>query len=103
MWDSSRPSVLRKWDTRSFASTTTKQGEDAARRWRADLREASARASGQACRRGVDFTTDLGTAVEQSEAIFIAVGTPQGDTGAADLSYVEAVVSEIARSVTATR
>jgi UDPglucose 6-dehydrogenase len=49
--------------------------------------------------RGVAFTTDLGTAVEQSEAIFIAVGTPQGDTGAADLSYVEAVVSEIARSV----
>ena len=49
--------------------------------------------------RGVDFTTDLGTAVEQSEAIFIAVGTPQGDTGAPDLSYVEAVVSEIARSV----
>jgi UDPglucose 6-dehydrogenase len=27
------------------------------------------------------------------------VGTPQGDTGAADLSYVEAVVSEIARSI----
>jgi UDPglucose 6-dehydrogenase len=37
--------------------------------------------------------------VEESEAIFIAVGTPQGDTGAADLSYVEAVVSEIARSI----
>jgi len=37
--------------------------------------------------------------VERSEAIFIAVGTPQGDTGAADLSYVEAVVSEIARSI----
>ena len=49
--------------------------------------------------RGVTFTTDLGAAVEQSEAIFIAVGTPQGDTGAADLSYVEAVVSEIARSI----
>jgi UDPglucose 6-dehydrogenase len=48
---------------------------------------------------GVHFTTDLATAVEQSEAIFIAVGTPQGDTGAADLSYVEAVVSEIARSI----
>ena len=48
---------------------------------------------------GVRFTTDLATAVEQSEAIFIAVGTPQGDTGAADLSYVEAVVSEIARSI----
>jgi len=48
---------------------------------------------------GVHFTADLGAAVEQSEAIFIAVGTPQGDTGAADLSYVEAVVSEIARSI----
>src|SRR5947209_7342463 len=50
--------------------------------------------------RGVDFTTDLGGAVESSEAIFIAVGTPQGETGAADLSYVEAVVSEIARAIT---
>src|SRR6201996_503462 len=49
--------------------------------------------------RGVEFTTDLSGAVEKCEAIFIAVGTPQGDTGAADLSYVEAVVSEIARSV----
>jgi UDPglucose 6-dehydrogenase len=50
--------------------------------------------------RGVDFTTDLAGAVEKNEAIFIAVGTPQGDTGAADLSYVEAVVSEIARAIT---
>jgi UDPglucose 6-dehydrogenase len=50
-------------------------------------------------RDGVEFTTDLAHAVECSEAIFIAVGTPQGDTGAADLSYVEAVVSEIARSI----
>ncbi len=50
--------------------------------------------------RGVDFTSNLSDAVEQSEAIFIAVGTPQGDTGAADLSYVEAVVSEIARAIT---
>jgi UDPglucose 6-dehydrogenase len=49
--------------------------------------------------RGVTFTADLGAAVEQSEAVFIAVGTPQGDTGAADLSFVEAVVSEIARSI----
>ncbi|HEY1986548.1 MAG TPA: UDP-glucose/GDP-mannose dehydrogenase family protein [Terracidiphilus sp.] len=49
--------------------------------------------------RGVDFTSDLSGAVERSEAIFIAVGTPQGDTGAADLSYVEAVVSEIARAI----
>jgi UDPglucose 6-dehydrogenase len=47
----------------------------------------------------VEFTTELSRAVEMSEAIFIAVGTPQGDTGAADLSYVEAVVSEIARGI----
>jgi UDPglucose 6-dehydrogenase len=50
--------------------------------------------------RGLSFTTDLAYAVEQSEVVFIAVGTPQeGDSGAADLSFVEAVVSEIARSI----
>ncbi|MEI9968927.1 MAG: UDP-glucose/GDP-mannose dehydrogenase family protein [Terracidiphilus sp.] len=47
----------------------------------------------------VVFTTQLAEAVDQSEAVFIAVGTPQGDTGAADLSYVEAVVAEIARAI----
>lgn len=50
--------------------------------------------------KSVEFTTNLAHAVSECEAIFIAVGTPQGDTGAADLSYVEAVVSEIARAVT---
>jgi UDPglucose 6-dehydrogenase len=49
--------------------------------------------------KGVTFTTDLHRAVEECEAVFIAVGTPQGDSGAADLSYVEGVVSEIARSI----
>lgn len=49
--------------------------------------------------RGVDFSTSLAEAVERSEAMFIAVGTPQGDSGAADVSYVEAVVSEIARAI----
>jgi UDPglucose 6-dehydrogenase len=49
--------------------------------------------------RGVHFSADLSAAVQRSEAIFIAVGTPQGDTGAADLSYVEAIVSELARSI----
>ena len=47
----------------------------------------------------VVFTTHLGEAVERSEAVFIAVGTPQGDGGAADLSYVEAVVAEISRAI----
>ncbi|WP_420238864.1 UDP-glucose dehydrogenase family protein [Telmatobacter bradus] len=50
-------------------------------------------------RGNIEFTGDLSAAVEKSEAVFIAVGTPQGDSGAADMSYVEAVVSEIARSV----
>jgi len=55
-----------------------------------------ARHRGQA----VEFTSNLAAAVDRCEAVFIAVGTPQGDTGAADLSYVEAVVSEIARQIT---
>ena len=50
--------------------------------------------------RTVEFTTDLAGSVDRSEAIFIAVGTPRGETGAADLSFVEAVASEIARNVT---
>lgn len=48
----------------------------------------------------VRFTTDLGEATRECEAIFIAVGTPQSETGDADLSYVEAVACEIARSLT---
>ncbi len=48
----------------------------------------------------VRFTTDLGEATRECQAIFIAVGTPQSETGDADLSYVEAVASEIARSIT---
>ncbi len=48
----------------------------------------------------VRFTTDLAEATEKSDAIFIAVGTPQSETGDADLSYVEAVACEIARHLT---
>lgn len=47
----------------------------------------------------VRFTTDLAEATDASQAIFIAVGTPQSETGDADLSYVEAVASEIARHI----
>jgi len=54
---------------------------------------------GKHLERGVSFTTDLRAAVERSEAIFIAVGTPQGESGAADLSSVEAVVAEIAEAI----
>ena len=45
----------------------------------------------------LSFTTDLGSAVSQADAVFIAVGTPtrRGD-GHADLSYVHAAAAEIA-------
>ena len=48
-------------------------------------------------RRRLEFTTDLGRALEGAEAVFIAVGTPsrRGD-GHADLSYVFAAVEELA-------
>jgi UDPglucose 6-dehydrogenase len=46
------------------------------------------------------FTSDLAEATREADAIFIAVGTPQSGSGVADLSYVEAVASEIARSLT---
>jgi len=48
----------------------------------------------------IEFTTDLHAATLKSHAIFIAVGTPQSQTGSADLSYVDAVASQIARSIT---
>jgi UDPglucose 6-dehydrogenase len=48
----------------------------------------------------IRFTSDLAEATRECEAIFIAVGTPQSETGDADLSYVEAVACEIARSIT---
>jgi UDPglucose 6-dehydrogenase len=47
----------------------------------------------------VRFTTDLAEATRSSDVIFIAVGTPQTENGDADLSYVEAVACEIARSL----
>jgi UDPglucose 6-dehydrogenase len=45
----------------------------------------------------LSFTTDIGDAVRDADAVFIAVGTPsrRGD-GHADLSYVEAAAREIA-------
>ena len=47
----------------------------------------------------LEFTTDLRAAATAAQAIFIAVGTPQSRTGSADLSFVDAVASEIARAI----
>jgi UDPglucose 6-dehydrogenase len=42
------------------------------------------------------FTTDLAAAVSDAEIIFLAVGTPQGNNGAADLAALWVVVDGIA-------
>jgi len=47
----------------------------------------------------IRFMSGLAEAAHEAEVIFIAVGTPQSETGDADLSYVEAVACEIARSL----
>lgn len=45
------------------------------------------------------FTTDLNEALQSSEMAFIAVGTPMGDDGSADLKYVLAVAKSIGQSL----
>jgi len=48
----------------------------------------------------LDFTTDKDLAVSHSEVQFIAVGTPPGEDGSADMQYVAAVASTIADRMT---
>jgi len=45
------------------------------------------------------FTTELDKALKDSEIAFIAVGTPMGSDGAADLQYVLAVAKSIGKSM----
>jgi UDPglucose 6-dehydrogenase len=45
------------------------------------------------------FTTKLADAVKRSEIIFIAVGTPTGEDGSADLQHVLAAARDIARAM----
>ncbi|MHC4930603.1 MAG: UDP-glucose dehydrogenase family protein [Planctomycetota bacterium] len=47
----------------------------------------------------LDFTTDLDAAVREDQVIFIAVGTPPGADGSADLAAVEAVARQIGRAM----
>ncbi len=47
----------------------------------------------------LNFTTDLPSAVRSAEAVYIAVGTPPGADGGADLSAVEAVAAGIADAI----
>lgn len=48
----------------------------------------------------LQFSTNLGEAIQGSEVAFIAVGTPPGEDGSADLKYVLAVAEEIGRTMT---
>jgi UDPglucose 6-dehydrogenase len=45
------------------------------------------------------FSDQLDRAVKESEIIFIAVGTPTGDDGAADLKHVIAVARDVGRAM----
>ncbi len=47
----------------------------------------------------LEFTADVADAVGRSDLIFIAVGTPQGDDGHADLTYVRQAAIDIARNL----
>ena len=48
----------------------------------------------------LNFSTDLGDAIRGSEVAFIAVGTPPGEDGSADLKYVLGVAQEIGEKMT---
>ena len=45
----------------------------------------------------LSFTNDIREAIKGAEVIFIAVGTPPGEDGSADLKHVLAVASEIGK------
>jgi len=47
----------------------------------------------------LSFTTDLKAAVNKSDVVFIAVGTPPKESGEADLSYVENVARQVAETI----
>ncbi len=51
----------------------------------------------------LSFTTDLAGAVRGNDVIFSAVGTPEGEGGAVDLSQIDAVAREIGRHMTGYR
>ena len=45
------------------------------------------------------FSTNVGDAIRQSTVVFVAVGTPEGANGEADMSQIENVATELARSM----
>ena len=47
----------------------------------------------------LSFTSDLENAVQNSAVCFIAVGTPQGEDGSADMKYVYTVAEQIGKAL----
>jgi len=47
----------------------------------------------------IRFTTDIGAAVRESAAVFIAVGTPPREDGQPDLTFVEGVARDVAANM----
>ena len=47
----------------------------------------------------LSFTTELAPAVARSQVVFIAVGTPEGESGEADLQYVLAAAEQVGRAM----
>ena len=43
----------------------------------------------------LDFTTDISSVINEADMVFIAVGTPEGEDGSADVRYVKAVADSI--------
>jgi UDPglucose 6-dehydrogenase len=48
----------------------------------------------------LSFTTNLKEAIDQSEIIFLALPTPPGEDGSADLSYILGVADELGKIIT---
>ena len=46
------------------------------------------------------FTTDLAAGIKEAEIIFLALPTPPGEDGSADLSYILGVASDLAKIIT---
>ena len=91
---------MRIWGTKSFWSITTRKNWQALRNGDVPIHEnflpeLLARHRGQR----IKFSGDLQAATRESDAVFIAVGTPPTESGDADLSYVESVAREISGGI----
>ncbi|MFC4269722.1 UDP-glucose dehydrogenase family protein [Polaribacter marinivivus] len=49
--------------------------------------------------KNISFTSNISNAIKNAQIVFIAVGTPMGDDGSADLQYVLAVAKSIGKTM----